>query len=112
MSLSSVNRVRGEETVEIDGSPRCLRLTLGALAEIETGLGVDGFIAVAERLASGRMRDVALVLAALVRAGGDAAIAERILDARIDPIAAAQAIARVFASAGAPEDETEAPGKP
>ena len=42
-----VNGVRGEAVAMLAGAERRLCLTLGALAEIETGLGVAGMAALA-----------------------------------------------------------------
>ncbi|MEL6364674.1 MAG: GTA-gp10 family protein [Pseudomonadota bacterium] len=108
MSVSTLapNGVRGETVVEIDGAPRRLRLTLGALAELETAFDVCGPSAIAARLALGRAADIALALATLLRAGGEGAAADRVLEAEIEPLAAARAVAAAFASAG------ETPGKP
>ncbi|MCG8442231.1 MAG: gene transfer agent family protein, partial [Caulobacterales bacterium] len=39
--MTLVNAPRGETSLVIDGRPRRLCLTLGALAEIETALGVE-----------------------------------------------------------------------
>ena len=66
-----VNGVRGEATAMLAGAERRLCLTLGALAEIETGLGVDGMAAVAERMKSLSARDLMVVLAAVLRGGGE-----------------------------------------
>ncbi|HEY4585512.1 MAG TPA: GTA-gp10 family protein, partial [Brevundimonas sp.] len=45
MEAKIVNGVRGEVTAVLAGAERTLCLTLGALAEIETGLGVAGMAA-------------------------------------------------------------------
>lgn len=108
MSVSP-NAVRGETVIEIDGAPRRLRFTLGALAELETAFEADGLSAIAARLSEGRGRDLAVALAALLRGGGDAELATRVLEAGVDPLAAARAVAQAIAAVGA---DTEAPGKP
>ena len=46
-----VNRARGEAALEAGGREYRLLLTLGALAEIEDGLGLDDLSQVAPRLA-------------------------------------------------------------
>jgi len=71
-----VNGVRGEVVARLAGAERKLCLTLGALAEIETGLGVAGMAALAERMRSLSARDLMVVLAALLRGGGEGALAE------------------------------------
>lgn len=85
------NPARGEVTLDAGGETHTLCLTLGALAEIEAGLGVSGFAAMAERLKTLAAADLALVLAALIRGGG--AVAEV---AAIDPVRAARAVADCF----------------
>ena len=67
----------------------------GALAEIETGLGVEGLGGVAERMRALSARDLMVVLAALLRGGGEVGVAA---DA-VEPREAAEAIARAFAAA-------------
>ena len=55
------------------GAERRLCLTLGALAEMETALGCEGLAALAERMRGLSARDLTVVLAALLRGGGEAA---------------------------------------
>ena len=55
--MIGANGARGEAVVTLDGAPRRLCLTLGALAEIETGLGVAGMAALAERMKALSARD-------------------------------------------------------
>ena len=90
-----MNGVRGETVVVLGGAERRLCLTLGALAEIETGLGVEGLGGVAERMRALSARDLMVVLAALLRGGGEVGVAA---DA-VEPREAAEAIARAFAAA-------------
>lgn len=94
-----MNGVRGEVTVELAGEPRRICLTLGALAEIETALGVEGVAALADRLRILSARDLLVVLAALLRGGGELELADRLDAAAIDPRAAADAVGRAFAAA-------------
>ena len=61
------NGARGEVQVEIGAAPRRLCLTLGALAEIETALGVDGLEALGARLSRLGAADLDVVLRALLR---------------------------------------------
>ncbi|MBA4804923.1 MAG: gene transfer agent family protein [Brevundimonas sp.] len=95
-----MNGVRGEVEVELAGARRRLCVTLGALAEIETALGLEGVGDLADRLRQPSARDLAVVLAALLRGGGEAGLAEGVEGAAIDPRAAAEAIATAFAAAG------------
>ncbi|NBW08173.1 MAG: gene transfer agent family protein [Caulobacteraceae bacterium] len=93
------NGARGEATAWLAGAERTLCLTLGALAEIETALGVTGFGDLAGRMRSLSAADLLAVLAALLRGGGEADLANRLAEAAIDPRAAAEAVARAFAAA-------------
>ena len=94
-----MNGVRGEVSARLGGEDRCLCLTLGALAEIETGLGIEGLDRLAERMRALSARDLMVVLAALLRGGGEAALADRLSEAAINPREAAQAVAQGFAAA-------------
>lgn len=89
------NGARGEAAVMLGGERRRVCLTLGALAEIETGLGVDGLAAVAERMKTLSARDLMVVLAAVLRGGGEATPDV----AGVDPREAAVAVAQAFAAA-------------
>ncbi|MEJ1158001.1 gene transfer agent family protein [Prosthecomicrobium sp. N25] len=68
------NPRRGEVEAVIDGRPRTLCLTLGALAELEAAFGVDDLAALAARFGSGRLsaRDIMRILAAGLRGAGEA----------------------------------------
>lgn len=94
-----MNGVRGEVSVRLAGGDRRLCLTLGALAEIETGLGIEGLDRLAERMRALSARDLMVVLAALLRGGGEAALADQIGVAAINPREAAEAVAHGFAAA-------------
>ncbi len=94
-----VNGVRGEVVAGLAGAERKLCLTLGALAEIETGLGVAGMAALAERMKALSARDLMVVLAALLRGGGESVLAEGLASAPVDPREAAEAVAKAFAAA-------------
>ena len=94
-----MNGVRGEVGVMLAGQRRRVCLTLGALAEIETGLGVDGLAGVAERMKTLSARDLMVVLAALLRGGGEGTFADELARAAVDPREAAEAVARAFAAA-------------
>lgn len=96
--MSGVNGARGEVSVRLAGTERRLCLTLGALAEIETGLQVSGLAGLAERMRALSAGDMLLVLAALLRGGGERELAEGLADAAVDPRDAAEAVARAFAA--------------
>jgi hypothetical protein len=65
-----MNKIRGEAELLAGGKSYRLLLTLGALAEIEDGLGLANLSDVASRLAQARATDLAIVAAALLRGGG------------------------------------------
>ncbi|MFT0860933.1 gene transfer agent family protein [Ancylobacter sp. G4_0304] len=73
MAQAPVNRHRGEIAAELDGRPRRLVLTLGALAELEGALGASDLMALAERFSRGRLsaRDAVAILAAGLRGAGE-----------------------------------------
>ena len=65
-----MNKIRGEAELLAGGKSYRLLLTLGALAEIEDGLGLANLSEIATRLAQARASDLAIVAAALLRGGG------------------------------------------
>jgi hypothetical protein len=81
---------------ELGGVPRRLCLTLGALAELESAFGLDGWEALSERLRRLSARDMGVVLAALLRGGGEGDVDV----SRIDFREAAEAVAAAFTAAG------------
>ncbi len=93
------NGARGEVVAVLAGAERRLCLTLGALAEIETGLGLEGLVGLAERLRALSARDLMVVLAALLRGGGEGGLAGDLDRAAIDPVEAAEAVALAFTAA-------------
>ena len=95
----NVNIARGEVMAPLAGVDRRLCLTLGALAEIENGLEVEGVEALAARLRTLSAGDLTVVLAALLRGGGEHALAEDLDKAGVSPREAAEAVAAAFAAA-------------
>ena len=95
----TANGARGEVVAVLAGAGRRLCLTLGALAEIETGLALEGLAGLAERMRSLSARDLMTVLAALLRGGGERALADELDRAGVDPREAAEAVAKAFAAA-------------
>ena len=97
--MTGVNGARGEVTAMLGGAERRLCLTLAALAEIETGLGVSGIAALGARMRVLSAGDLMVVLVALLRGGGEDALADDLGRAGVDPREAAEAVARAFAAA-------------
>ena len=95
----TANGARGEVVVVLAGAERRLCLTLGALAEIEAGLRLEGLSGLAERTRALSARDLTVVLAALLRGGSERALADELDRAGVDPRVAAEAVARAFAAA-------------
>lgn len=66
------NARRGDVDAVFDGKTYTLRLTLGALAELERAFGAEDLVALAGRFEGGRLsaRDLLRIIAAGVRGGG------------------------------------------
>jgi hypothetical protein len=107
--VADANPWAGEVALVIDGQRRVMKLTLGALAELETALGEDSLVALVERFEGGRFRtaDVLKLLMAGLHGGGWRVDAATLLaaDIRGGPgtaaRAAAELLARAFALPGA-----------
>lgn len=93
------NGARGEVVATLAGAERRLCLTLGALAEMETVLDCDGLTGLADRMRALSARDLTVVLAALLRGGGERNLANALGAAAVDPREAAEAVAKAFAAA-------------
>ena len=89
--------------VVLAGTPCVARLTLGALAELEEGLGEASLVGLVERFENSRFtsRDVIALLGAGLRGGGTDLSDDVIAGAQIDggPMAAAKAAAELLARA-------------
>lgn len=68
------NARRGEIDAELDGRTFTLCLTLGALAELESGLGADDLVSLASRFEANRLsaRDILRIIACGLRGAGHA----------------------------------------
>jgi len=97
--VTAVNGARGEIAATLGGEPARLCLTLGALAEIETALGLEEGGRLSERLARVGARDVTLVLEALLRGGGLGEAEAARAAARATPGEGARAVADAFRAA-------------
>ena len=66
------NAWSGEVGIVIDGAPRVMKLTLGALAELEASMAADSLVALVERFETGAFttRDVLALIVAGLRGGG------------------------------------------
>lgn len=102
------NPYRGEAELVLGGKTHVLRLTLGALAELETAFGVEGLSALGARLSAGGLgaRDLIRLLAPLLRGGGarlgESEVASMVIAS--DLPALVSAIGDCFAAA-MPEDD-------
>lgn len=99
----------GEAVLVINGERRVLKLTLGALAELEQVLETRSLVALVERFESGAFstRDVLALIAAGLRGGGNEMSGIELADAEIHggPMAAARVAAELLARAFMVPDE-------
>ena len=103
------NPQAGEVALWIDGQRHVLKLTLGALAELEAALGADSLVALVERFEGAEFssRDVLALIVAGLRGGGWQGEAADLMAAEIrgGPVEAARVaallLARAFARPGA-----------
>ena len=93
----------GEVALWLDGRRHVLKLTLGALAELEATLEADSLVAMVERFETGRYsaRDVLALIVAGLRGGGWVGSAEdlRTAEVRGGPVEAARVAAQLLARA-------------
>ncbi len=94
------NPYRGEVELSVNGQQRVMRLTLGALAELEARLNADSLMEMIARFESGgfRVRDLICLITAGLNGGGWRITEADLLQCRIDggPLEAAQAAARLL----------------
>jgi hypothetical protein len=94
------NPYRGEVALSVDGEPRVMRLTLGALAELEARLKADSLMEMIARFETGgfRVQDLIALIVAGLNGGGWRISEAELLGRRIDggPVEAAQAAARLL----------------
>jgi len=86
----AVNRRRGEIAAMLDGREYRLCLTLGALAELEDAFAAEDLGALVQRFSTGRLsaRDMTRILAAGLRAGGNAVSEDEVAAMRCEDGAA------------------------
>ena len=96
----------GEVALEVDGERRVLKLTLGALAELETWLQAESIADLVERFEAGgfKSRDVLALVCAGLRGGGWTGALSDLAKAEIagGPLEAARVAARLLALAFRP----------
>lgn len=96
------NKRRGEIAAVLDGHPRVLVLTLGALAELEAAFGADDLMALAERFERGRLSagDAARIVHAGLTGAGEEITLEEVMRLRAEGGAAgfARLVAELLAA--------------
>jgi hypothetical protein len=94
------NPYRGEVELEVNGEFRRMRLTLGALAELEERLGSETLFDLISRFESGafRVRDLICLLTAGLNGGGMQITEAELIQSHIGggPLAAARAAAKLL----------------
>lgn len=80
------NPQRGEAQIRVNGEERVMRLTLGALAELETRMQATSLLGLAEKFESGGVSASELIalLAAGIRGAGGAVSEEELASAEIE----------------------------
>ncbi|MGH1465767.1 MAG: gene transfer agent family protein [Cognatishimia sp.] len=98
-----VNPWAGEVALEINGTPHVLKLTLGALAELEAQLAAGSLVELVQRFESGSFSsaDVLALVCAGLRGGGWDGQEADLLTAEIagGPVMAARVAAQLLAQA-------------
>jgi hypothetical protein len=98
---ASENPWRGEVTLTLDGAPVVLRLTLGALARLESRLQEDSLVALVQRFETGRFSaaDILALLTAGLEGAGHGLQALDLAKAEITggPVEAARVAAQLLA---------------
>ena len=98
--MTMTNTIRGEAALLAGGKSYRLLLTLGALAEIESGLGLADLSEVSARLRQLRASDLAIVAAALMRGGGHDVSPADVMRLPVDLGALVKGVADAFDAAG------------
>ena len=100
------NKTRGDSELVAVNQHYTMRLTLGALAEIEDALGVSSLGEIATRLRTLATSDIAAVASALLRGGGHNISASDVLALDCDLGSIVRAIAGAFEAAGLAERQS------
>ena len=97
------NPYEGEVALTVDGTPRRMRLTLGALASLEANMVTGGLVPLVKRFECGEFgtRDVVAILLAGLRGSGWDGDVDALLEAEIEggPVAAIRAAAELLGRA-------------
>ncbi len=97
------NPWRGEVAIVLDGQRHVMRLTLGALAALESDLGEDTLVDLVQRFEAGKSstRDVLALIVAGLRGGGWTGRPEDLTHVDIEggPLMAARAAAELLVRA-------------
>lgn len=108
----AANPYAGEVVLAINGVPHRMKLTLGALAELEAELAAESLLDLVERFEAGRYgaRDVMALLRAGLSGAGTEMSPRALAEAEFEggPIAAARAAASLLARAFAFPPEASA----
>jgi hypothetical protein len=104
-----MNRIRGEAGLTAGGKVYRMLLTLGALAEIEDGLGLADLSGIGARLKQVRAADLAVVAAALLRGGGHEMTPADVLRLPCDLGALVAAVTETFDGAGGAGEKSAVP---
>ena len=104
--MTLANPWAGEVVVRVNDRDHVCKLTLGALAELEAGLGADTLVNLVQRFETGAYssRDVMALIVAGLRGGGWDGTAADLRTAEIagGPVGAAQAAATLLVRAFGP----------
>lgn len=99
----TANPWAGEVELTLDGEPHRLKLTLGALAELEAAMGADSLVDLVQRFEERRFstRDVVALIVAGLRGGGWRGSAKDLVSVEIEggPVAAARAAGELLVRA-------------
>jgi Phage tail tube protein, GTA-gp10 len=98
------NKRRGDAELNTGERAYTMRLTLGALAEIEDGLALNDLSEIEARLRKLRAGDLAVVAAALLRGGGHEMTPADVLRLPADIGAVVRAVTETFSVAGGADD--------
>ncbi|WP_036282769.1 gene transfer agent family protein [Methylocystis sp. ATCC 49242] len=110
------NSKRGEIEALLDGKTYTLCLTLGALAELESGLGANDLVALAERFEARRLsaRDILRIIGCGLRGAGHALSDDDVAQMKVSGGLAGyvQIAANLLAATFGDEPEPHAPQNP